>query len=91
MSYQGQADLATDAEFGNRVGACVAEQAKTKSDELARWVLQQPFGFAQSRFMPFIVTEPGFNAPGEGITDGQILSAVQLAWPAVNDAWYSTP
>lgn len=87
MSYQGQAELAADADFGRRVSACVAEQAKTKSDPLATWSLQQPFGFASTRFLPFIVTEPGFGPPGEAITDGQLLSAVQAVWDDVNAAW----
>jgi hypothetical protein len=87
MSYQAQAELAADQDFGNRVGACAAEQAKTKTDPLAEWVLTQPFGFAQVRFLPFIVTEPGFGAPGSAITDAQLLAAVQGTWDEVNTAW----
>lgn len=94
MTYLNQTLLSRDNDFQDRCGACVVEQAKIKNDELASFALQNPPAATQ-RFMPFIASEPGFADAYEtggqaGITDGQILSAVQGNWDAVAATFAAT-
>jgi len=89
LSYQASADLAKDPAFHGRVGACLNTEARAKpaEDQLATEVLRDTMRAAYT-FMPYLSTAPGFDATYEGggqaaITDGQILSATQAAWPLV--------
>ena len=87
MTYLDQANLATDVAFGNRLSACLTEQATSKSDSLAADTLRLPYQ-AVGRFMPFVAVAPGFGdayATGgqEAITDGMMLAEVQAQWDSV--------
>lgn len=89
MSYSDQQNLSVDPEFVDRLWAATATEAQAKpaDDPPARYVLANPYKGADL-FMPYVATAPGFGdlyAAGgqEAITDGDILSAVQAAWPRV--------
>ncbi len=94
MSYQDVYNLGTDPQFHNRLSAALTTEAVAKTDDaLADQVLRNPDATALW-FMPFISSAPGFAeayATGgqESITDGQMLSAVQAAWPKVADLYSS--
>lgn len=88
MSYADQAGLATDPEFGRRLSSALTTEGRSKVDDpVGKLVMNSPQqGVAV--FMPFISSAPGFAdkyaANGEaGITDGDILSAVQASWADV--------
>lgn len=88
MTYQAQAELSVDPDFGARVGAAVVNESRGQvADPVAAVVLAYPAQGVQW-FMPFISSAPGFadlyTAGGQaGITDGDLLSAVQASWADV--------
>jgi len=92
MSYAEMSGLANDPEFAGRLASAVCEQAKTRETEyVAQAALRSPETGA-SMFMPFVTTEPGFSdtyseSGQAGITDLQILSAVQANWDGVATVW----
>ena len=95
MSYQDQADLATDPQFIRRLTSCATEEAKGRADNLAALVLRDP-NAGVGCFLPFISTAPGFGdmfAAGgsESIGDGDILAAVQANWSAVSALYPAEP
>lgn len=92
MSYQDQANLASDPLFAHRLGAALANEAALKvDDQLADQVLRDPSG-GVGMFMPLISTAPGFGdkyaATGqESIADGEMLAAIQANWTRVSDLY----
>jgi len=88
MTYQSQADLAVDAEFGARLGAALTGESRGRpADPLAKVILNYPQQ-GVSWFMPFTASAPTFADKYAGggqsaITDADLLSAVQADWAAV--------
>ena len=88
MSYADQQALSADGEFHGRLWACLATEGRGKPDDpLSIYFMPDPFRGVQL-FIPFVATAPGFDAKyTEGgqsaITDGDLLAAVQAAWPDV--------
>lgn len=83
MTYQDQTANANDPIFRSRVEAAIVKESRAKSDELATTTLKSP-ATGLTMFLPFIVSEPGFDLPDPSvITDGQLLSATQAVWPSV--------
>lgn len=86
MTYLDQANLAFDGEFNQRLGSALNGEAALKpNDDVADAVL---LGRGLQLFMPLVSAAPGFAdkfAAGgsDEIADGEILSAVQAAWPRV--------
>jgi hypothetical protein len=86
MTYLDQSNLTYDGEFNQRVGAALNSEAALKpGDAVADRVLT---GGGVALFMPLVSAAPGFaDKYGTGgsasIADGEILSAVQAAWPRV--------
>jgi hypothetical protein len=95
MSYQNQANLATDPLFTQRLAAGLAQEAQSKPMvDLAGMIMRNPTEGARV-FMPFVASAPGFDTTyadngQEGITDLMMLSAIQSAWPKV-EALYFPP
>lgn len=85
MSYAGQAALAQDQDFRDRLAACAATQGIQQADKWAAdnsWLLSATPGFADSYSYALEVGEirrPGLD-PGV-ITDTEILAAVQARAP----------
>lgn len=95
MSYSDQANLATDSEFKRRLGMALASESTPKADDPLADMILRGVSYGVDIFMPFISTSPGFgdayaSSGQEGITDGDILSAVQANWQAVT-ALYGGP
>lgn len=90
MSYESQQQLSVDSAFLGRnwSALCTEARAKPAGDGQAAAVLADPWA-GVTRFMPYIATAPGFGdlyeQPGgqANITDADLLSAVQAAWPLV--------
>jgi hypothetical protein len=94
LSYLDQANLAADEDFGRRLAAAVAQEAKPKPDDdnFANSILRNPAEGGRM-FMPFIVAEPGFdtafaNGGQLAILDGMILSALQANWSHVEAVYF---
>ena len=97
MSYADVAALDADEAWRTRVGACCFEQAQIFVNDgrpdiatLATTVL---LGDVPETLRKYISYAPGFAdtyATGgqEAITDGQLLSATQAAWPTVAGLLY---
>ena len=95
MSYENEADLASDIPFARRLASCITEEAKGKDDNISTLILLNPSNGA-GYFMPFISTAPGFGEKfAEGgsrsIEDAEILSAVQANWEAVAELYPADP
>ena len=73
MSYQSLAALASDGDFRNRVAACAAEQQTQAGADLGGL---HPTAWAD-QYLWQIAASPGFADDPDGISDGQILAAVQ--------------
>jgi hypothetical protein len=88
MTYQAQADLATDQAFTERLGAALTTEARAQTtDSLGKVIMSYPVQ-GTAWFIPFISSAPGFadkyTAGGQSsILDGDILSAVQASWADV--------
>lgn len=86
MTFLDQSNLAFDGEFNQRlVSALNSEAAVKPNDPVADAVL---LGRGFQLFVPLVSAAPGFadkfSAGGSAsIEDGEILSAVQAAWPRV--------
>lgn len=95
MSYEDVAKLSTDSDFTLRLAAGLTGEAVLKvGDTLADLTLKNP-ALSASMFMPLVSSSPGFGdkyATGgqAAVTDGDILSAIQTAWPRVADLYHST-
>ena len=94
MSYADQADLSQDVEFRDRVTWSLYDESK-RGGGLADRVLTVP-QFGLQAFLPFVVTAPGFGDTyalhGQaGITDADLLSAVQANWAAVEALYPEQP
>lgn len=94
MSFADQSALAANSWFTARLTACATEQAgvfindaRVEYVSLARQVLADPV--AATWFSWPVATAPGLGdtyAGGgqEAIADGDILAAVQAAWPTIS-------
>jgi hypothetical protein len=86
VAYLDQSNLSYDTEFNQRlVAALNSESAVKPADPVADAVLR---GQGQQLFMPLVSAAPGFAdtyaAGGSAaIQDGELLAAVQAAWPRV--------
>jgi hypothetical protein len=86
MAYLDQSNLTFDTEFNQRLGAGLNSEAALKpSDDVADAVL---LGRGVQLFMPLVSAAPGFadkfaEGGSASITDPEILSAIQSAWPRV--------
>jgi hypothetical protein len=95
MGYADVANLSKDSDFTERLAAGLTGESVLKTgDALADLILKNP-PIGASMFMPLVSSAPGFGdkyASGgqESITDGEILSAMQAAWPRVTDLYDST-
>lgn len=98
MSYESRADLATSPEFRERVLACAVEQALVFKDDgradiaaLADSILRATEN--AGGLVPLVAAAPGFGdaLDQSAITDGDILSAVQYAWPVYAEVLYPAP
>ena len=92
MSYAIQSMLNSDQTFMARIQAAITTEARGKvdADPLASAIMASPPRGA-SMFMPWISSAPGFadkyQSEGQtGITDGDILAAVQAEWSGVATA-----
>jgi len=99
MSYSDISALGRDPEFVKRLSAGLSVEAMPKTDDpLADLILRGP-DYTASMFMPLIAAAPGVGekyATGgqEAVTDGDLLSAIQTAWPRVtvlHDAMLNPP
>lgn len=85
MSYSGQADLAQDKDFRDRLAACAATQGIQQADKWAAdnsWLMSAAPGFADSYSYALevgVITRPGRDVAV--IPDQEILAAVQAAIP----------
>ena len=73
MSYQSLSALAQDGQFRNRVAACAAEQEVQAGADLQGL---HPTAWSDAHLWQ-IAASPGFADDPDGISDGQILAAVQ--------------
>ena len=95
MTYQDQYDLSQDTSFQHRLSAGLASEAKGRDTTtgLPAMVLRNPTQGSQI-FMPFISTEPGYDAAyaeggQESITDPMLLSGIQANWDAVETIYFA--
>jgi len=86
MAYADSAALASDPEFIGRVNACVTTEAAPKQTPFAEQIMTS-WGWGGTVFMPFLVASPGFDKPGDQITDGDLLSAVQANWARAEQSY----
>jgi len=104
MSYQAQDQLTNDAIFGGRVRAATVQQADTfKDDQRQNFVATanaclQGDAVIYLAFIRFEAAGPGIANKadnGDGtidqskVTDGDILSLTQAAWPVVAGLYYN--
>jgi hypothetical protein len=88
MSYESQAGLAGDQAFNQRLQSALTTEGRTKpTDPLGKLIMNSPMQGA-TVFMPFVSSAPGFadkytNGGQAGVTDGDLLSAVQASWADV--------
>lgn len=94
MSYADSDALINDASWTGRVQVCVREQALIFSDDtrpeytgLAYAVIADPRTEPYD-FCFLLAAQPGMTADA---TDGDILAAVQAAWPKVGQAYVPEP
>lgn len=102
MSYQSQTALAEDPDYQGRVRACSIQQAQIFVNDqrpafvsYAQAVIRQ--GPEQIAMFHLTAAAPGIADKvdtGEGIdqsrvTDDEILSCVQAAWPVASDTYYA--
>lgn len=89
MTFQNTADLASDPQYQQRLAACVFTEALGKpSDPFVDQLLRSGPQFASVIFGPTVASSPGFGEKyatgGEaGVTDGDLLSAVQANWARI--------
>jgi len=89
MTYQDQANLATDPNFERRLAAALTTESRSKvTDPLAALIMRIPTQ-GMLAFMPFISSAPGFadkyaSGGQANITDGDLLSAIQAEWADVS-------
>jgi hypothetical protein len=92
MTYQDNANLAADQQYQKRLAAAVYIEAlgKPAGDKLGDVILKSQPYTASSIFGPTVASAPGFGekyaASGDaGITDGDLLSAIQANWDRLAD------
>lgn len=91
MTFADTAALAADPDYQSRLAACVVTESLGKpGDSLADAVILNGPQFAARVFGPTVASAPGFGdkyAAGgaAGITDGDLLSAVQASWARLSD------
>lgn len=81
MSYSTLYALAKDPDFIERVTACAALEGITQADKWAddnRWLMAAQPGFDDAYAYAVAFNNPAPGKDAAVITDGQILSAVQL-------------